>query len=138
MALILLRLFSNDVELLTLLHEAPVERLNRPNIMGIEPAKDVDLLWRDLHWSLQHKPGHVFCARRRRQRSHIHEVSPVRGQQVGRVDLDSGNVLFFADGPRRMLPDLLDGGARASGRQKNCDSDNLAIVDFCIRRSTIS
>jgi len=54
------RLFA----LLALLHDASLERLKRPDIVRIKPGERVDLLCRDLHRSLQHKPRHSLTAGR--------------------------------------------------------------------------
>ena len=43
-------------ELLTLLHDASVERLKRPDIVRIKLGERVDLLCQDLHQRLQHFP----------------------------------------------------------------------------------
>jgi len=50
--------------LVTLLHDASVERLQRPNIVRIELGERVDLLCRDVHRSLQYNPRDAFTARR--------------------------------------------------------------------------
>jgi len=50
------------VGLLTLLHDATVERLKGTDIVRIKFGEGVDLLCRDFHRSLQHKPRDTFSA----------------------------------------------------------------------------
>ena len=52
--------------LLTFFHDASVERLNGPDIVWIKLRERVDLLFRDVHWSLQHKPRDALTAGRSR------------------------------------------------------------------------
>ena len=69
----------SHVESLTLLHDAPIERLKRTDVVRIELGERVDLLCRDVHRSLQYIPPYALGAGRGRYRAHVRVIGDVVG-----------------------------------------------------------
>jgi len=90
----LLRAFA----LLTLLHDAAVERLKGPDIVRIKLGERADLLCGDVHRSLQHKPGDALAAGRSRQRPRVSVIGGVAGQQADANRFAAGTELTILCG----------------------------------------